>query len=90
MEDARTPLGDEARHAFAEVIGADGASLLDALADAAAPHFLSAIPAVLHPATGLETELHLDPRQDQVALFRGYSSRRTVYRITLRCRGALQ
>jgi transposase len=26
-EDARTPLGEEARHAYAEVIGADGASL---------------------------------------------------------------
>ncbi|HEY6411645.1 MAG TPA: hypothetical protein VIY29_29665, partial [Ktedonobacteraceae bacterium] len=46
MEDARTPLGDEARHAYAEVIGADGASLLDAIYDAAAPNFLSEIPAV--------------------------------------------
>ena len=46
MEDARTPLGDEARHAFAEVMGADGASLLDAIYDAAAPNFLSEIPAV--------------------------------------------
>lgn len=27
MEDARTPIGDEAGHAYAEVIGADGASL---------------------------------------------------------------
>jgi transposase len=46
MEDARTPLGDEARHAYAEVIGADGASLLHAIYDAAAPGFLREIPAV--------------------------------------------
>jgi len=46
MEDARTPLGDEARQAFAEVIGADGASLLSAIYDAAAPNFLREIPAV--------------------------------------------
>jgi transposase len=31
MEDARTPLGEEARRAYAEVIGADGASLLSAI-----------------------------------------------------------
>jgi transposase len=46
MEDARTPLGDEARHAYAEVIGADGASLLQSIYDAAAPLFLREIPAV--------------------------------------------
>jgi transposase len=46
MEDARTPLGEEARQAFAEVIGADGASLLSAVYDAAAPVFLREIPAV--------------------------------------------
>jgi len=46
MEDARTPVGDEARHAYAEVIGADGASVLHAIYDAAAPLFLREIPAV--------------------------------------------
>jgi transposase len=46
MEDARTPLGEEARHAYAEVIGADGASLLQSIYDAAAPLFLRAMPAV--------------------------------------------
>jgi transposase len=46
MEDARTPLGDEARHAFAEVIGADGASLLSAIYEVTAPGFLCEIPAV--------------------------------------------
>jgi transposase len=46
MEDARTPAGDEARHAFAEVIGTDGASLLSAIYDAAAPVFLREMPAV--------------------------------------------
>ena len=46
MEDARIPLGKEARHAYAEVIGADGASLLQSLYDAAAPLFLREIPAV--------------------------------------------
>jgi transposase len=46
MENARTPLGDESRHAYAEVIGADGASLLHSIYDAAAPFFLCEIPAV--------------------------------------------
>jgi hypothetical protein len=46
MEDARTPLGEEARQAFAEVIGVDGTSLLHAIYDAAAPAFLREIPAV--------------------------------------------
>jgi transposase len=46
MEDARTPLGDEARHAYAEVIGADGASVLSAIYEAAAPGFLREMPAV--------------------------------------------
>jgi transposase len=46
MEDARTPLGEEARHAFAEVIGADGTSLLSAIYEATAPGFLREIPAV--------------------------------------------
>src|SRR6266849_5612360 len=46
MENARTPLGDEARHAFAEVIGADGASLLSAIYEEAAPGFLREMPAV--------------------------------------------
>ena len=46
MEDARTPRGEEARHAFAEVIGVDGTSLLNAIYDAAAPAFLQEIPAV--------------------------------------------
>ena len=46
MEDARTPLGEEARHAYAEVIGADGASLLSAIYEATAPGFLREMPAV--------------------------------------------
>ena len=46
LEDARTPLGDEARHAYAEVIGADGASLLQSIYEAAAPLFLREIPAI--------------------------------------------
>jgi transposase len=57
MEDARTPIGEEARRALAEVIGADGASLLYAIYDAAAPSFLQEIPAVeiLTPASGSRT-----------------------------------
>jgi hypothetical protein len=46
MEDARTPVGEEERCAFAEVIGADGATLLSALFEATAPTFLREIPAV--------------------------------------------
>jgi transposase len=46
MEDARTPLGEEARQAYAEVIGADGASLLSAIYEATAPAFLREILAV--------------------------------------------
>ena len=46
MEDARTPLGEEAGHAYAEVIGADGASVLHAIYEATAPAFLREIPAV--------------------------------------------
>ncbi len=46
MEDARTPLGDEARHAFAEMIGADGASVLNAIYEATALGFLREIPAI--------------------------------------------
>lgn len=46
MEDARTPLGEEARHAFAEMMGADGASLLKAISEPTAPGFLSEPPAV--------------------------------------------
>jgi transposase len=46
MEEARTPLGEEARQAYAEVSGADGASLLSAIYEAAAPGFLREIPAV--------------------------------------------
>jgi transposase len=46
MEDARTPLGEEARRAFAEMIGADGASLLNAIYEATAPGFLQEMPAV--------------------------------------------
>lgn len=46
MEDARTALGEEARHAYAEVIGADGASLLHAVYDATAPLLLREMPAV--------------------------------------------
>lgn len=46
LEDARTPLGEEARRAFAEVIGYDGASLLSAIYEAAAPEFLRTVPAV--------------------------------------------
>ncbi|GAC1359856.1 MAG: hypothetical protein NVSMB38_43690 [Ktedonobacteraceae bacterium] len=46
MEDARTPLGDEARRTFAEVIGDDGSRVLTALYDATAPDFLREMPAV--------------------------------------------
>jgi transposase len=46
MEDARTPLGEEARHAFAEMVGADGASLLNAIYEPTAPGFLQEMPAV--------------------------------------------
>jgi len=46
MEDARTPLGEEARRAFAETIGDDGASVLNAIYEAVAPDFLREIPAV--------------------------------------------
>lgn len=46
IEDARTPLGDEAHHTYAEVIGADGASLLHTIYDVAAPLFQREIPAV--------------------------------------------
>jgi transposase len=46
LEDARIPPGDEARHAYAAVIGTDGASLLHSIYDAAAPLFLREIPAV--------------------------------------------
>ena len=37
LEDARTPVGEEERCAFAEVIGADGAHLLNAISEATAP-----------------------------------------------------
>lgn len=59
MEDARTPIGDEARHAEALVLGADGASLLSAIYDVAAPGFLQEIPAVEipEPACGCRTTL---------------------------------
>lgn len=46
MEDARTPLGEEARRAFAETIGDDGASVLNAIYEATAPNFLREMPAV--------------------------------------------
>jgi transposase len=46
MEDARTPLGEEARRTFAEVIGTDGSRVLTAVYDATAPDFLREIPAV--------------------------------------------
>lgn len=57
MEDARTPLGEEARHAYTEVIGADGASVLHAIYEATAPLFLREIPAVQipEPASGCRT-----------------------------------
>jgi len=45
MEEGRTALGEEARHAYAEVIGADGASVLHAIYEAEAPSFLREIPA---------------------------------------------
>jgi len=46
MEDTRTPLGEEARHAYAEVIGADGASVLSAIYADASPRFLREMPSV--------------------------------------------
>jgi len=46
MEDARTPLGEEARRTFAEVIGDDGSRVLTAIYEAAAPDFLREMPAV--------------------------------------------
>ena len=46
MEDTRTPLGEEARHAYAQVIGADGASVLSAIYADASPRFLREVPAV--------------------------------------------
>ena len=46
MEDARTPLGDEARHAYAEMIGADGARLLNAIYEAPSSSFLREMPSV--------------------------------------------
>lgn len=46
MEDARTPLGEEARHAYAEVIGSDGATLLTAVYETTTPAWVREIPAV--------------------------------------------
>jgi transposase len=45
-EDARAPLGEEARIAFAEEIGQQGRELLDALFDPTAPHWLRLVPAI--------------------------------------------
>src|SRR4051812_21490105 len=45
-EDWRTPLGEEARKAFAEEIGEQGRELLDALFDPTAPQWLRHVPAV--------------------------------------------
>jgi len=46
MEDTRTPLGEEARRTFAEVIGDDGSRVLTAIYEAAAADFLRQMPAV--------------------------------------------
>ena len=46
MEDTRTPLGEEARRTFAEVIGDDGSYVLTAIYEATAPDFLRQMPAV--------------------------------------------
>ena len=46
MEDARTPLGEEARHAYAEVIGVDGATILTSIYEATTPTWFREIPAV--------------------------------------------
>jgi transposase len=46
MEDARTPIGEEERRIFAEVIGADGATILTAVYETTAPVWLREIPAV--------------------------------------------
>ena len=83
MEDARTPLGEEARHAYAEVIGADGASILSALYDAAAPGFLREIPAVqvlrqVWVQNYTWTDGKITWRRS-----RGYPSRCTVYWLAL-------
>jgi len=43
VEDARTPLGEEARCAFAEVIGTDGASILTAVYETTTPAWLREI-----------------------------------------------
>jgi hypothetical protein len=44
-EDSRTPAGEAERQMFAEEIGRDGAALLDALFDPAAPQWLRQVPA---------------------------------------------
>jgi transposase len=46
LEDSRTPLGEEERRLFAEVIGTDGASILTAVYETTAPTWLREIPAV--------------------------------------------
>lgn len=46
MEDARTPLGEEARHAYAEIIGADAATILTSIYEATTPTWFREIPAV--------------------------------------------
>jgi len=45
-EDSRSPVGEEARLAFAEEIGQQGRELLDALFDPSAPQWLRHVPAV--------------------------------------------
>jgi transposase len=46
IEDSRLPKGREAREAYAELIGADGSRLLDALYDPSTPPHLRQLPAV--------------------------------------------
>jgi transposase len=90
MEDARTPLGEEARHTFAEVIGADGASLLRASYDAAAPVFLREIPAVeILRQVWVQNYMWIEGTI-RWRRSRGYSSGGPLYRFALRCRSALQ
>ncbi len=60
MEDARTPLGEEARHAYAEVIGSDGATILTAVYETTTPAWVRAHPCGRNSPTGVDTKLHLD------------------------------
>jgi hypothetical protein len=90
MEDARTPLGDEARHALAEGIGADGASVLSAVYEAGAPGFLREMPAVqilrqvsLQNYSWIEGQIRWRSSEE-------IPQARALYWLALRCRGTLE